>query len=655
MAKHFWIYFSVVGFVILLFVGGYFIIQQTGIIPQSIGMIQYVGTLTDERWYNDISPKPVTSSEVRFEDYNIIVETKEVGQVLGEPYCIIVNNEDIPNQIRNILKQKFGMSCCNTASCGKSDCSNYGAFSPYNNGYHCCDQNPDRCFMAYNVNQFTEGSCLAVTYDWQYETCNGKFNPNWGGSRCYENCWNGWQNKQTGTNKLGGLKQNILYENTNENPQCWYKINIYKNNDLIKTLDWDTNAYKGQNRLVDLPDLRAMFMYNYIIQPECIQASGGKCLQWATRSIDYRCKHIDNTYQFKVPIEKLDFVVEAPEQYYFESGLATVKIKVTNNWKALKGNLIVDYEVPTAIGSAKKRFENIVDVNLGENEFIYEVPSSKVTDQILVTPQLDILMSGSSIYGVNGMCYRGTVNQHLNECQYILVAEVKDETHTIQIIPKPIYIEVGCPTKQCPNGYNCQEESGLCLRTDIIENKLTCMQLGCPVIEGHNYQCTSSGICAETVFVQKKCLLDSDCPSDTKCDVGSGLCIEEHIFEKILQCSTASDCPNPCIGKTISCENNKCTYSGECKIHELTCKELGCPKEYICDESGICKKEIDCKTLGCPEDYECNEKLGVCEKETINIITKIPIYVWFIIGFLVVLVIGLVIIHFKRKKKKKKK
>jgi hypothetical protein len=120
------------------------------------------------------------------------------------------------------------------------------------------------------------------------------------------------------------------------------------------------------------------------------------------------------------------------------------------------------------------------------------------------------------------------------------------------------------------------------------------MQLGCPVFNNYSYQCTSAGICAETVYQQRNCTNDTQCPTDTKCDVGSGLCINTVIYNEILQCVTASDCANPCVGKTISCDVGKCTYAGECAVTTVGCQQLGCPETYTCNSArNVCERTQD--------------------------------------------------------------
>ena len=51
------------------------------------------------------------------------------------------------------------------------------------------------------------------------------------------------------------------------------------------------------------------------------------------------------------------------------------------------------------------------------------------------------------------------------------------EIKYIEVEPEIKYIEVKCPDKPCPSGYDCMEETGLCIKTVYIEND--CSKLIC--------------------------------------------------------------------------------------------------------------------------------------------------------------------------------
>jgi hypothetical protein len=219
------------------------------------------------------------------------------------------------------------------------------------------------------------------------------------------------------------------------------------------------------------------------------------------------------------------------------------------------------------------------------------------------------------------------------------------------------------------------------------------MQIGCPIVPGHNYYCTSSGICAETIFIEKQCTIDADCPTGTECDITSGLCIEKVIFEKVIQCNSNSECIIPCPGITANCIDNKCSYQGSCIPTIADCNTLGCPSGFSCyKEGGVCIRteiikeitqcesnndcaspcpgitancidklcnyqgacnpvELGCTQTGCPEGYNCDKRLNVCKRE---IVKKVKVEVekykwllWVLIGVVAILFIILIIVLIK--------
>ena len=189
---------------------------------------------------------------------------------------------------------------------------------------------------------------------------------------------------------------------------------------------------------------------------------------------------------------------------------------------------------------------------------------------------------------------------------------------------------INCNEVSCPSDYQCQKESGLCIRSDIVENKLTCMQVGCPIVEGHDYYCTSSGFCAETIFVPKKCQNSSECPDDFVCQEESGLCIRTQIETFVKGCSSSDNCVIPCPGIKAECINSVCNYKGTCELIKYGCKQAGC------DEGSTCNKDTN-----------------VCEKkvEIIKEVKKIPIWIFPVsIGFVIVMFVILGIVLFRRKK-----
>jgi len=260
-------------------------------------------------------------------------------------------------------------------------------------------------------------------------------------------------------------------------------------------------------------------------------------------------------------------------------------------------------------------------IALGENIFLFDVPMSAETGTYFFNFQPVIYTKDDSSPGYYKEWARMWIYPEMLE-------------YKIQVIPQPIYIVIDCLTNPCPGGYTCQEESGLCLRNDIIEKGLTCQELGCPSTPDMTYACTSSGICAEVIFQYLDCVELGYCPLGFTCEPTSGMCIKTEIIKELVQCETPDDCMKPCDGLTIECIDNLCTYTGECDIKIIQCiKHTDCPPSPCIGVDSICMNnqcifsgscdptylKIDCSVEGgtCPDGYICDTSMtpAVCKRE----------------------------------------
>jgi len=630
--------------IVLIVIGLFFFGDKLGIqsviSPTANFITQYVGkpeTVHDNSFiWMDNHPYPLDFNPTAIiGDYKIAVSSAGRGVKYGEPYCQANICGGTATAIDNDGCQHWEGTASTTVTYNLPDCSvayckcYYDHSATVGGDIISCSAsssgNAKDAWCVYSGNTVKLQGCLGCGTG----TCRGSINA---GVTYKVNC--------------GGLTKDLLYESTS---QCWSKADIYYKDALIKTLDWDnrrqsTHLNKGQITTH---------------QEERLHID----LQTGSQYLAGSCYTIINDYIFTLKPEDFELNITAMQEQVFEGQLVAVNVSIKNNYGSpILGKLTVDFEVPTTIGSAKKTEEKMLTIPIGQSDHLFTIPTTQVTDKIYATPKVDFLMKGSDFQGTNYLCYGQTImkDRALSSCEFVQIGEIKEKTFTVNIIPKPLYIKK--PTTGCPIGYS--ENTGdksLCLRDDI--KSLSCFQLGCPVIAGNEYKCTSSGFCAETVFIQKNCTLDSDCPSDTKCDVGSGLCIKTEIFDRILQCDTASDCANPCIGKTAVCSLNKCEYSGVCIPTTIDCRVVGCPETYECSTSNnqyVCSKETvvkqKCGELGCPEGTTCNIDTGVClmvteiTKEVIKEVqipaekgfdlSEIPIALKIIVG----LIIGFIIL-----------
>ena len=125
-----------------------------------------------------------------------------------------------------------------------------------------------------------------------------------------------------------------------------------------------------------------------------------------------------------------------------------------------------------------------------------------------------------------------------------------------------------------------------------------------------------------------------DCPTNTKCDVGSGLCIKTEIYSQILQCNMPTDCAVPCEGKTPNCISDSCVYDGECVKTVLDCRQIGCALDDICTQ-------VDDNKFVCLHETTSISEKETFIKEDINIFKNV--WIW---GLIVV--VGIIILLRRR-------
>ena len=197
------------------------------------------------------------------------------------------------------------------------------------------------------------------------------------------------------------------------------------------------------------------------------------------------------------------------------------------------------------------------------------------------------------------------------------------QTIVLLINPRPLWLEkttcgdncVGCP------GYIVGANKEYCVDNEVQD--ISCAQIGCPVLEGHDYQCMSSGYCSEfvQVFIDRK-INESQC--NEICEPKGGVC---------------------------QLSENQDWYCIEEKIVEII-KELPTPV-YIsktCEDFDVCDTSAGYKCI----DIEVEgEPQATCERTVTEIKIDENLYTIAII-ILVIAVITSGVIVFRRKKRRKK-
>jgi len=350
---------------------------------------------------------------------------------------------------------------------------------------------------------------------------------------------------------------------------CYVNYNVKKNGisigstpqttDLVidtKTDQIYFNSYVTGGNLINTPVVSDDMNYIRVNQG----ATFTNCIScWNTYPPIVNCDATQNIITMHLSDDSFDIDIEQPAKSYFVGQNVPLKVVLTNNLKSsYKANLKITYDMPTFFGDTQNIQTQFVDVNPGLNLYIYIIPTEAVVEKFNVTVAIDVIVTPDNIVGVNNNGNR-------------TIASITFDPQTIMLNPLPLVIELN-EDDSCEIGYIKNSIGTYCVSDKVKE--LSCYQIGCPVVDGSEYQCTSAGICAETVYIT----VWGDCPDGTNETYNAAdqkICVDERLFETITQCSTDSDCLDPCEGVVSACILGRCEYQGTCKVlSQLEIKEI---------------------------------------------------------------------------------
>lgn len=207
--------------------------------------------------------------------------------------------------------------------------------------------------------------------------------------------------------------------------------------------------------------------------------------------------------------------------------------------------------------------------------------------------------------------------------------------HNFLINPRPLWID----KSNC--GQNCQEctdytistNGNYCIQDDL--STITCLQTGCPFVEGHEYMCMSSGYCAELIYkyinqtvevekeifveVEKEVKVLEQCQTDVQCEAIGGVCL------------TNANGQNYCVNEIISQE----IIEKKIEIPTPVYIDKSCSEYNFCDET---------------QGYTCVDKLvndklqATCERTIIRTITESINFTFLITGGIIISIIVFIIV-----------
>lgn len=358
-------------------------------------------------------------------------------------------------------------------------------------------------------------------------------------------------------------------------------------------------------------------------------------------------------------------------------------VGVNNNYIGqLNTQLKVIYTVESPWGDETHTLTRDIVLPLGVSNYTFEIPSNT---QAFMTIDTQLFFKGSDEFIYSGTGQKtGCEMFGVQKCSFCwpekLIPITTISEKRILINPAPITLpDAGdCRGATPIEHYTCVEKTGIWYRTDIWNNELGCQQTGCLQSANLNVVCQSDGFCGEGVSAWIDCTDDSQCSPTMKCYSLVGVCIESTLFdqltdENVIQCEVNTDCLNPCVGMSAYCVDNTCGYEGSCDIQQVQCfQSSDCPNspclgvDYSCESNACviptgstCNPNIiisDCNNgVTCPDGSVCKlladkyvcQNTEVQEKIINNtivgptvVIKEIPSYLYYIIGLLIVGVVG---------------
>jgi len=166
---------------------------------------------------------------------------------------------------------------------------------------------------------------------------------------------------------------------------CFGKYRVLKNGIQVKKYDWSDNTiyYEDDG-------------FNAAFNQENVYWKNG-----AYSEVNWLCKRITSNYYYNVPegsikVEILPIPSEANK-------ILTIKLKITNEWREINGDISLLLEVPTIIGKDSVIRSKQVSIKKGVNTYEFE-ESFDGEDILYVTPEILFYDDPSNYFGVNANC-----------------------------------------------------------------------------------------------------------------------------------------------------------------------------------------------------------------------------------------------------------
>lgn len=145
------------------------------------------------------------------------------------------------------------------------------------------------------------------------------------------------------------------------------------------------------------------------------------------------CSLFTNHYFFEpVSTDDLSFEVSLPSDVLQGDDIVT-EITVDNRNSKLFGELIVDYEAPSIIGGVTRTDKRMVTVPEGVSKFNFTLEGRFITEELMVTPRLVLLLDSDKFSGVNVPKIDDGLLVSVDKVDFYLVGEVRGDTALINV------------------------------------------------------------------------------------------------------------------------------------------------------------------------------------------------------------------------------
>jgi len=242
---------------------------------------------------------------------------------------------------------------------------------------------------------------------------------------------------------------------------CCESIYVYKDNILIDTIK---QGYVGN--LVNQNINSTQIHYNSSDKCEgvCSDSNFFVSIQPKTQSYfsNSACSSIANAYILHFPENSFEVNLANLDREYHVGDNVLLKINITNNLAETNAKLKLKYEVNTLIGTYSTLSNQEVNLSYGDNIFEVIIPSNKITDELVIYPEIKIFYPTSNIYGVTS---DGQNNIQSNP--YLTLGSVIGNSSIISILNNSIIIIndtiIINETSNCSDWGLCEDSNGNCI------------------------------------------------------------------------------------------------------------------------------------------------------------------------------------------------